>query len=63
MINRLNSHVRCGVLVPGDDSKGRSNFKVRASQFKKNLGYTVQKILLRSLDQDSSKRRELLAVS
>ena len=51
------------LLVPGDDSKGRSNFKVRASQFKKNLGYTVQKILLRSLDQDSSKRRELLAVS
>jgi hypothetical protein len=50
--------VCCGVsCVPGDVSKGRSNFKFRGNQFKKNLGYTVQKILLRLLDPEDEGTR------
>jgi len=43
--------------VSGDDSKGRSNFKFRANQFKKYLGHAVQKILLRSLDPEEEGTR------
>lgn len=58
MINSLKSRVCCGVPpCPWGRFEGSRNFKFRANQFKKNLGYTVQKILLRLLDPEDEGTR------